>query len=67
MRPSIRSAVLVTAMIPIVNAGPRAGEPQPLIRHQPTFEQFTTPAYPVELAAARKARPKNCFRSSMPN
>ena len=50
MTPSIRSAVLVAAMIPIVTAAPSAVEPQPLTRHQPTFEQFTSPAYPVETA-----------------
>src|SRR6185503_20276089 len=52
---SIRTAVLVAAVIPVVAAVPRARAPQPLARHQPTFEQFTTPAYPVELAAAKKA------------
>jgi dipeptidyl aminopeptidase/acylaminoacyl peptidase len=49
------SAVIAVAMVSIVTAAPHAGAPQPAARHQPTFEQFTSPAYPVELTAAKKS------------
>jgi dipeptidyl-peptidase 4 len=55
MEPLIRSAVLAVAMVSLAGAHPRAGAPPARTPHQPTFEQFTSPAYPVELVAAKKA------------
>ena len=58
MKPSTRTAALAVGLASIVGVAARAGAPpatQPPHRHQPTFEQFTSPAYPVELVAAAKA------------
>ena len=56
MKPLIRTAALAAVMVSFVAANPHAGAPPAAPRHhQPTFEQFTAPAYPVELAAAKKA------------
>ncbi|HWT46397.1 MAG TPA: hypothetical protein VN085_10545, partial [Vicinamibacterales bacterium] len=56
MKPLIRTAAVAVVMVSFVAAYPRAvARPADPTRHQPTFEQFTTPAYPVELAAAKKA------------
>jgi dipeptidyl aminopeptidase/acylaminoacyl peptidase len=55
MQGVIRPAVVALAMAGLV-AVPRAGAQAPASApHHPTFEQFTTPAYPVELVAAKKA------------
>ncbi|HWK09751.1 MAG TPA: prolyl oligopeptidase family serine peptidase [Vicinamibacterales bacterium] len=54
MRESIRSASVALVLLSLAAAAPRAGAPA-ASRHQPTFEQFTSPPYPVELVAAKKA------------